>query len=92
EIQEFASGKAEGFQREAVMKSAPLSPEQRQVLEQRGVLSPEEIHRLASKTRQEVGDGKAACHSDVADRGEAERIQAALQSQERLVELRRPQP
>ena len=27
-----------------------------EILEQRGVLSPEEIHRLASKTRQAVGD------------------------------------
>jgi phosphomethylpyrimidine synthase len=38
-------------------------------LEKRGVLSPEEVHRLASKTRQAVGgaEDKAACHSDLVD-------------------------
>jgi phosphomethylpyrimidine synthase len=59
EIQEFASGKAEGFERMggadhskpgAPRKTDPLTPEQQQVLRQRGVLSPEEIHALASKT------------------------------------------
>jgi phosphomethylpyrimidine synthase len=54
------------------------------VLEQRGVLSPEEIHRLANKTRRAVGatEGKAACHSDFVDGGEAQRLQG-------LVTLRR---
>jgi len=68
EISEFASGKAEGFVRERVMKSPALTPEQREILEKRGVLPPEEIHRLATKTRKAVGaqGQKAACHSDVA--------------------------
>ncbi len=54
-------------------------------LEKRGVLSPEEIHKLASKTKKAVAndDGKASCHSDYVDDGAAERIQA-----ERLVQLR----
>jgi phosphomethylpyrimidine synthase len=41
------------------------------------VLSPEEIHRLASKTRHGVGAdaGKAACHSDIASPGEAQEFQ-----------------
>jgi phosphomethylpyrimidine synthase len=59
EIQEFASGKAEGFERigaggraGAPVRSAALTPEQQRILEARGVLSPEEIHRLASKTRR----------------------------------------
>ena len=55
-----------------------LTPEQRAILEQRGVLSPAEIHHLASKIRAGVGADKghkAACHSDVADDGEAKRIQ-----------------
>ena len=77
EIVEFASGKDPAFEREKVLKSAALTPEQRAVLEQRGVLSPEEIHRLASKTRAAVGaeDGKASCHSDFVDPGAAEHIQ-----------------
>jgi phosphomethylpyrimidine synthase len=63
EIQEFASGKAEGFERMggadgtkagAPRKSAGLTPEQQEILEKRGVLSPEEIHRLAGKGRGEV--------------------------------------
>jgi len=78
EIVEFTSGKADGFAREKVMKSPALSPEQREILEKRGVLSPEEIHRLATKTRKGVGaetGAKAACHSDVAPAEEAQRLQ-----------------
>jgi len=88
EIQDFASGKAEGFERlggkdgqtpGAPLKSAALTVEQRQILEQRGYLKPEEIHRLAAKTKQAVGaeEGKkAACHSDYVDsKEEAERVQ-----------------
>ena len=67
------------------MKSAALTSEQRQILEQRGVLSPEEIHRLATKTRtsvDEVEDGKAVCHSDyVEDADEARRLQTVGQAE-----------
>ena len=48
--------------------SAALTPEQRAILEQRGVLAPEEIHRLASKTRRAMGGDRgqrASCHSDL---------------------------
>jgi phosphomethylpyrimidine synthase len=85
ELAELASGKAEGFQREGTAKSAALTPEQQAILEQRGVLSPEEIHRLASKTRKAVGAelGKGSCHSDYVDAPAAETLQA------RLVTLRR---
>jgi phosphomethylpyrimidine synthase len=85
EIVEFSSGKADGFQRERVLKSPALSDAQRQILEKRGVLSPEDIHRLASKTRQAVGadQGKGSCHSDYVNPDTAERIQG-----ERLVQLR----
>jgi phosphomethylpyrimidine synthase len=85
EIVEFASGKAEGFQRERVLKSPALTAEQREVLERRGVLGPLEIHRLISKTREALGvegTNKAACHSDVASDDDAQRIQ-----RERLVQL-----
>jgi phosphomethylpyrimidine synthase len=85
EINEFTSGKAEGFAREKVMKSPALSAEQREILEKRGVLPPEELHRLASKTASAVGAGKgskADCHSDTADDSRAQQIQ------EQLVQLR----
>jgi phosphomethylpyrimidine synthase len=78
EIQEFASGKADGFQRERVQLSAALSPTQVEILEKRGVLSPVEIHKLANKTRRAVGaeEGKGACHSDYVDPNAAQEIQA----------------
>tara|TARA_R110000868_G_scaffold226872_1_gene479788 strand:- start:319103 stop:321130 length:2028 start_codon:yes stop_codon:yes gene_type:complete len=69
EIQEFQSGKAEGFERGKPVKSAALTEEQQKILEQRGYLPPEEIHKLASKTKKAVGaeEGKASCHSDYVD-------------------------
>ncbi|HYP77241.1 MAG TPA: phosphomethylpyrimidine synthase ThiC [Polyangiaceae bacterium] len=85
EIVEFASGKADGFERDKVVQSAALTPEQREILEKRGVLSPEEIHRLASKTRKAVGaeGSKASCHSDYVEPQTAQQIQ-----EQRLVQLR----
>jgi len=85
EIVEFASGKADGFERDKVVQSAALTPEQREILEKRGVLSPDELHRLASKTRKAVGaDGsKASCHSDYVEPRTAQQIQ-----EQRLVQLR----
>ena len=84
EIQEFASGKAEGFERGKPVRSAALTTEQQEILSRRGVLSPEEIHRLASKTRKAVGAeaAKASCHSDYVDPDTAQRVQ-----QERLVQV-----
>ncbi len=80
EITEFASGKAEGFVREGTHKSLPLTLEQRTVLEQRGVLGPEEIHKLAQKTVRAVGaeSTKASCHSDYVDAGSARILQDRL--------------
>ena len=85
EIVEFASGKAEGYARERVMKSPALTPEQREILEKRGVLPPEELHRLASKTKKAVGAeaDKASCHSDYVDADRAQDIQ-----RDRLVQVR----
>ena len=84
EIVEFASGKADGFERDKIAQSKALTPEQREILEKRGVLSPEELHRLANKTRKAVGaeGNKASCHSDLAE------PETAQQIQERLVQLR----
>lgn len=86
EIQEFASGKADGFEREKVVRSAALTTEQREILERRGVLSPEEIHKLASKKakvhmanghRDHADDaGKLSCHSDYLDPETAKVVQA----------------
>jgi phosphomethylpyrimidine synthase len=86
EIVEFESGKASGFERERVMKSPALTPEQQEILRTRGHLSAEEIHRLAVKTKSAVGDSKkAACHSDLAsDDTEALRVQS-----QKLLTLRR---
>ncbi|MEQ9459468.1 MAG: phosphomethylpyrimidine synthase ThiC [Phycisphaeraceae bacterium] len=79
EIQDWASGKAEGFEREKVVQSAALTEEQRAILEQRGVLSPEQIHKLASKTKKVVeaadDSGKASCHSDYVDPETAKQLQ-----------------
>ena len=59
EIQDFMSGKADGYERVgangklgAPIKSAALTPEQQEILNKRGVLSPDEIHKLASKTKK----------------------------------------
>jgi phosphomethylpyrimidine synthase len=106
EIQEFASGKAEGFERVGTggklggaVKSAALTPEQQEILAKRGVLSPEEIHKLASKTKREMGKAakqqsskeeeaaKLSCHSDYVDPETAQRIQAEKAGREVLVPL-----
>ncbi|MEM8883747.1 MAG: phosphomethylpyrimidine synthase ThiC [Planctomycetota bacterium] len=73
EIQEFASGKDPEYAWEKARKSANLSDEQQTILEQRGVLSPDEIHKLASKMGAK--GGKADCHSDYVDADEAKRLQ-----------------
>ena len=87
EIVEFASGKAQGFERGPARKSEALTEEQRAILEKRGVLAPEELLKLASKTKRamEAEAKKASCHSDLADDSAAKRLQS-----ERLVELRVP--
>ena len=58
-----------------------LSPEQQEILEKRGVLSPAEIHRLATKTRITMGGAvgtKASCHSDYVPAVEAKTLQEEL--------------
>jgi phosphomethylpyrimidine synthase len=78
EITQFVSGKDAEFAWERPKLSAALTPEQQEILARRGVLAPEEIHRLASKTRAAMGaEGghKAACHSDHVDAEKARRLQ-----------------
>jgi phosphomethylpyrimidine synthase len=76
EIQEFASGKDPTYQRGRAQVSAPLTAEQTEILEKRGVLSPAEIHELASKTKKAMtqGSAKAACHSDFVDADTAKNL------------------
>ena len=106
EIQEFMSGKAEGFERigtngkaGGVALSAALTPEQQEILSKRGVLSPEEIHRLASKTKKAMEgtkapghegtkeDAKLSCHSDYVDPDTAKSLIEAKAGREVLVPL-----
>ncbi len=90
EIQDFASGKEDDYQWDRAKVSAALSPEQQEILEKRGVLSPGEIHKLASKTKKAVGaeGSKAVCHSDVVAAVDvAQRIQ---DEQLQLVTLQTP--
>jgi phosphomethylpyrimidine synthase len=78
EISQFVSGKDAQYAWDTPKISAALTAEQKAVLAKRGVLSPAELHRLASKTRAKVGAGageKAVCHSDVASDEEAQRLQ-----------------
>jgi phosphomethylpyrimidine synthase len=77
EIAEFESGKDADYQWERARKTAALTSEQQEILAKRGVLSPEEIHKLASKVRHAVGgkDAKAGCHSDLADDQQAQEFQ-----------------
>ena len=93
EIVQFASGKAAGFQREKTQKTAALSDEQQEILQKRGVLSPDEIHKLAGKTRKamDVETGKkATCHSDYVDPDAAERLQEDRLGKEKEEEIAMP--
>ncbi len=81
EIDQFVSGKDETYAWDQPKLSAALTDEQRRILEQRGVLSPKEIHRLATKTRQTMHADpghKAACHSDLADDTAARDLQGEV--------------
>jgi phosphomethylpyrimidine synthase len=71
EITDFYSGKDEEAQPEKrSMKSPGVSDAGAETLKARGILSPEEIHKLAHKGK------KAVCHSDVVkDAEEAKLIQ-----------------
>jgi phosphomethylpyrimidine synthase len=78
EIVEFASGKDEAYAWDHAKVSAALAPEQRKILEKRGVLDAAEIQRLASKTQSVMKtnpESKAACHSDSTSPSEANRLQ-----------------
>ncbi len=78
EITEFVSGKDEAYAWDDAKVSAALTPDQREILEKRGVLSADEILKLARKTRSAMkpaAGSKAACHSDASSAPEANRLQ-----------------
>jgi phosphomethylpyrimidine synthase len=77
EITLFASGEDEEYAWDRPKVSSALSDDQKEILRKRGVLSPEELQQLASKTRDQMGaeEGKADCHSDVADTRHAHDLQ-----------------
>ena len=83
EIQEFASGKDADYAWDKPKVSAALTVEQKEILEQRGVLTPEEVHKLASKVQGKMTnitsttEVKLACHSDVSDAAAAKTLQDA---------------
>ncbi len=94
EIVEFTSGKDAKYAWDDPKVSAALTDEQKLILEQRGVLSPEEIHKLASKKKAEAEGGdtevevKAACHSDYVDDAAAQELQDEVRgSGDKLVQL-----
>ena len=80
EIQEFASGKADGMDPGKAKRTAALNDEQQRILANRGYLSPDEIHRLAAKTEKAMssseGDDKLSCHSDYVDADDARALQS----------------
>lgn len=92
-------GGADGTKPGAPKKSLPLTAEQQAILEKRGVLSPDEIHKLAAKTKkavataseraaQEAADAsKLSCHSDYVDADTAQRLQEEKLGKGVLVQL-----
>jgi phosphomethylpyrimidine synthase len=79
DIQAWASGKDQQYQWDKPKRSKALSQAQQRILEQRGYLKPEEIHKLAEKTKKRMGgdQGKADCHSDYVDPDTAQAQQQA---------------
>jgi phosphomethylpyrimidine synthase len=78
EIVEFVSGNDEGYAWDHAKVSAALTPEQREILEKRGVLDASEIHRLARKTQSVMKtdpESPASCHSDSSSAREANLLQ-----------------
>jgi len=74
EIAAFDSGKARGFEAPPrPAPSRPLTPEELQIIRERGNVTPERLKRLRVKGQ------RSACHSDlVPDENSAKKIQAAM--------------
>jgi phosphomethylpyrimidine synthase len=80
EIEMFVSGKDEEYAWDKAKVTEALNTDQLAILETRGVLSPDEIHKLASKTKEAVGadEAKPDCHSDYVDPDEAQKLQGQV--------------
>jgi phosphomethylpyrimidine synthase len=80
EIVEFTSGKDDQYAWDKAKVSDALTPEQQEILEKRGVLSPAEVHELAAKTRTGMGGdaARASCHSDETNTDKARHLQNDL--------------
>ena len=85
ELMELDSGKDPEFVRERVMRSPGITEEQRTLLERRGYLEPDQIHRLAKRTSSAVGEASESpdCHSDYVSPESALEIQ-----REKLVQIK----
>ena len=90
EIQEFVSGTDTEYAWDKPKISAALTENQKEILRKRGVLTPAELHRLASKTKTNMKeeDGKAACHSDLSDDDRALALQSEAVPEEDLTATR----
>lgn len=77
EINLFVSGKDDDYQWDKAKVTDALTPEQIEILEERGYLSPDQIHRLATKKSKD----KLSCHSDVADEQTARKENEKVVSQ-----------
>ncbi len=86
EIQQFVSGSDKEYAWDKPKISAALTQTQKEILQKRGVLTPDELHRLATKTRKQMNDegGKAACHSDAVDETLAHTLQQERMPEEEL--------
>ncbi|MEE9211888.1 MAG: thiamine biosynthesis protein ThiC, partial [Phycisphaeraceae bacterium] len=97
EIEQFISGKDDNYARDQPKVTEALTAEQQEILKHRGVLSPAEIHKLATKTKQAMtseasepqapsprpqASTKPSCHSDYVDDDEAKKLQ-----QQKLVQV-----
>jgi hypothetical protein len=67
------------------MRSPGITEEQRTLLERRGYLEPDQIHRLAKRTSSAVGEASESpdCHSDYVSPESALEIQ-----REKLVQIK----
>jgi phosphomethylpyrimidine synthase len=93
EISEFGSGKASGYESGNARQSAPLTAEQRAILSERGVLSPEQLQQLANKTRRALTEQrgtKPVCHSDLVTRDRAQLLQRRTEDVEEAGTLPTP--
>ncbi|MCG8377563.1 MAG: hypothetical protein MI702_13890, partial [Chlorobiales bacterium] len=72
--------KEEKFKWEKAKVSEALTPDQAAILEERGYLSPDQIHRLATKKGNKDGQ-KLDCHSDLIQGEKARKVNESVISE-----------